>query len=211
MTLREPGRIIAPDDVGLESAGETLDARVLRVLDGDGFLAAIPGPLSHDWRGRIAFRFAFIDAPEMAQPFGEEAKGFLSALIVGERLRLAPVGKQSTDYMPFDRYRRLLCMAFLIETMQAGPVDYLLDGKRGTGTARTTRSVTRNIELEMIVNGWAWVLEQYAFDRQDEYFAAQEDARRNGRGLWMMNNPEPPWKFKQDQRRRRAERQPCLL
>jgi endonuclease YncB( thermonuclease family) len=63
--------------------------------------------------------------------------------------------------------------------------------------------VTRNIELEMIVNGWAWVVEQYSFEREDEYFKAQEDAQKNGRGLWQMDNPEPPWSFKRRQRRHR--------
>ena len=44
--------------------------------------------------------------------------------------------------------------------------------------------------------------EQYAFDREMEYFDAQDDARNNGRGLWAMDNPEPPWNFKRRQRRR---------
>ena len=67
---------------------------------------------------------------------------------------------------------------------------------------RRPRPVTRNIELEMIVNGWAWVVEQYAFDREAEYFEAQYDARRDRRGLWAMDNPEPPWTFKRRQKRR---------
>jgi endonuclease YncB( thermonuclease family) len=66
---------------------------------------------------------------------------------------------------------------------------------------KRARPVTRNIELEMIVNGWAWVAEQYTFDRENEYFAAQDDARRDRRGLWAMDNPEPPWSFKRRQRR----------
>jgi micrococcal nuclease len=48
---------------------------------------------------------------------------------------------------------------------------------------KRARPVTRNIELEMVVNGWAWVTEQYAFDRETEYFDAQDDARNNRRGL----------------------------
>ena len=104
-------------------------------------------------------------------------------------------------------------MGFFTETMHLGPVDYLVHGKCGTGVVKTARSVTRNIELEMIINGWAWVLERYAFDREDEYMAAQQAARRDKRGLWAMDNPEPPWKFKHQRRRRRAaaERQATLL
>jgi endonuclease YncB( thermonuclease family) len=64
----------------------------------------------------------------------------------------------------------------------------------------------------MVVNGWAWVMEQYAFEREEAYCAAQDDARREKRGLWAMDNPEPPWRFKQKEKRRRlvAERQPNL-
>src|SRR3546814_11056097 len=53
----------------------------------------------------------------------------------------------------------------------------------------------------MIINGWAWVTEQYAFDREEEYFEAQEDAQRNRRGLWAMDDPEPPWEFKRRRKR----------
>src|SRR3546814_5607131 len=59
----------------------------------------------------------------------------------------------------------------------------------------------RNMELEMIINGWAWVTEQYALDREEEYFEAQEDAQRNRRGLWAMDDPEPPWEFKRRRKR----------
>jgi endonuclease YncB( thermonuclease family) len=44
------------------------------------------------------------------------------------------------------------------------------------------------------------VTEQYTFDRE-KYFAAQDDARQNRRGLWAMDEPEPPWNFKRRQKR----------
>lgn len=47
------------------------------------------------------------------------------------------------------------------------------------------------------------VVEQYAFDRENEYFKAQECARQRRRGLWSINNPEPLWSFKRRQRRGR--------
>lgn len=94
-------------------------------------------------------------------------------------------------------------MAFLTDEVEVGRIEYYLNGKCGGGSVRKARSVTRNIELEMIVNGWAWVTEQYAFDREAEYFEAQNDAKRNRRGLWAMDNPEPPWNFKRRQKRRK--------
>lgn len=193
--------IIVPDDPGPAAIGETINANVQKVFDGDGFLASVWHPLRQKWVERIPFRFAFIDAPEMGQIHGQESMEFLHSLIAGKALRLCPIGKESMGYMPIDQYKRMLCMAFLTEEMQVGKVRYYLNGKCGDGTARKARPVTRNIELEMIVNGWAWVTEQYAFEREEEYFEAQEDAQRHRRGLWATDDPEPPWEFKRRQKR----------
>ena len=195
--------ILAPDDPGPADLGEMLEARVLKVFDGDGFLADVWHPAHGKWISRIPFRFAFIDAPEMDQPLGVEAKGFLGGLIAGKALRLDLIGKQSTGYMPIDQYKRMLCMAYLTEEIPIGKTEYFRNGACNAGVVKVARPVTRNIELEMIINGWAWVTEQYSFDREDEYFAAQDDASRARRGLWALDNPEPPWEFKQKQRRRK--------
>ena len=197
--------IIVPDDPGPAGPDEVLKAAVREVFDGDGFLANVWHPYRQAWVERVPFRFAFIDAPEMEQPFGPEAREFLVGLIADKELRLDPVGKESTGYMPIDPYKRVLCMAFLTEQMDVGTVDYFHEGRRGGGSVKRARAVTRNIELEMIVNGWAWVTEQYAFDREAEYFEAQDDARRDRRGLWATDNPEPPWVFKRRQRRGRKD------
>jgi endonuclease YncB( thermonuclease family) len=208
----DSAKIIAPDAPEPEDMKEMLEAEVTKVFDGDGFLAKLWQPLRGTWLDKVPFRFAFIDAPEMQQPFGPEAKAFLEQLIKGKRLSLGLIGKQSTGYVPIDGYKRLLCVGFMTEEMQPCEVTYLMNGKVETGVVKRARPVTRNIELEMIINGWAWVTEQYSFDREEEYFAAQDEAIREGRGLWAMDNPEPPWRFKQREKRRRlaAERQPNL-
>ena len=194
--------IIVPDDSGPTSSDEVLEANVIKVFDGDGFLANLWDPLREIWVQRISFRFAFIDAPEIEQPFGRESQSFLQRLIGGKTLRLDPIGKESTGGVPIDPYKRILCMGFLTEQMQIGRIDYYLNGACSTGAVRAVRSTTRNIELEMIVNGWAWVVERWAFDREEEYFEAQCDAQRNRRGLWAMDAPEPPWDFKRRKKRR---------
>jgi micrococcal nuclease len=213
MARRRLDHIIAPDPSGVAQSDQMIDARIVRVCDGDGFSAEVRDPARGFWRGPLAFRFAFIDAPEAGQPYADEARDFLASLIAGKSLCLALIGKESSGYLPLDNYRRLLCMAFLTEGLEVGPITYLMDGKCGAGNARRARSVTRNIELEMVVNGWAWVLQRYSFDRENEYGAAEAKARRDRRGLWAMNNPEPSWKFKERLRRRRvgAEQQPGLL
>jgi micrococcal nuclease len=195
--------IIVPDVPNRASPDEALKANVVKVFDGDGFLANIWHPLRETWVQRIPFRFAFIDAPEIEQPFGTESKDFLHRLIAGKSLSLDLIGKESTGNMPIDPYKRVLCMSFLTEQMGVGRIEYYMNGECRAGSVRSSRPATRNIELEMIVNGWAWVIEQYAFDREAEYFEAQDDARQHRRGLWSMDDPEPPWIFKRRQKRRK--------
>lgn len=196
--------MIAPDDPGHEQLSEMLEVRVLKVFDGDGFLASVWHPMQERWIERVPFRFAFIDAPEMGQAFGDESQAFLQRLIGGKALHLDPIGKESQGYLPIDQHKRMLCMGYLTEEMQVGQVEYYLNGRCETGSARFARSVTRNVELEMIVNGFAWVLPQYSFEREADYFEAQENARQARRGLWALDDPEPPWKFKQRQKRQEA-------
>jgi endonuclease YncB( thermonuclease family) len=211
----EPSRryIIAPDNPEPDDMTGMLEANVIEVFDGDGFMAEVWHPLRGEGIKRIPFRFAFIDAPEMQQSSGVEAREFLHELIGGKTLSLDLIGKESTSYAPIDQYRRMLCVAYLTEEVQAGEIAYFLDGKCDVRTAKRPRIVTRNVELEAIINGWAWVTQQYAFDREAEYFAAQDDAWRGRRGLWAEDDPEPPWAFKQRQKRQRkaAEGQPGLF
>lgn len=195
--------IIVPDDPGTASPLECFKANVIKVFDGDGFMADVWHPIRNAWVRGVSFRFAFIDAPEIGQPDGEEAKDFLASLIVGKTLRLDPIGKESSGYMPIDSYKRMLCMGYLTEQMGKGRVAYYLAGETHVGTVRRARPVCRNIELEMIANGWAWKLQQYTFDREDEYAAAEADARKHRRGIWASDNPEPPWRFKRRQKQNR--------
>lgn len=55
----------------------------------------------------------------------------------------------------------------------------------------------RNINLEMVEEGWAWAYRKY-LDRPhaSEYIQAEEQARSKRLGLWQQNNPQPPWEFR---------------
>lgn len=55
----------------------------------------------------------------------------------------------------------------------------------------------RNINKEMVADGWAWAYRQY-LDRPhaSEYLRAEELARVQRIGLWRQNNPQPPWEFR---------------
>jgi endonuclease YncB( thermonuclease family) len=56
---------------------------------------------------------------------------------------------------------------------------------------------TRNINLEMVAEGWAWA-SQKARKLPDgaEYLFAEEQARSKKLGLWIQDNPQPPWEFR---------------
>jgi endonuclease YncB( thermonuclease family) len=55
----------------------------------------------------------------------------------------------------------------------------------------------RNINLEMIAEGWAWAARNKSrHPLPPEYGHAEEQARARKAGLWMEDNPTPPWEFK---------------
>lgn len=55
----------------------------------------------------------------------------------------------------------------------------------------------RNINLEMLSDGWGWVYKSL-LNKTDyhRYSAAERLARAKKNGLWMQDNPQPPWDFR---------------
>lgn len=85
-------------------------------------------------------------------------------------------GKNITvEYKKRDRYRRIL-------------------GKIVLGT--------RDLNLEQIKAGFAWHYKHYQKDQSPDdrsaYAAAEEEARKTGRGLWQDKAPTPPWTFRKE-------------
>jgi endonuclease YncB( thermonuclease family) len=132
-------------------------------------------------------RFGFIDAPEMAQPGGQEAKDFLSNLIDGRWLELVLLLKMGTGRI-VDAHGRIVAVPYLRSAGSGG---------------EASGQVCRNIELEMVLNGWAWVLDRYC--PEEHYFDALEDARRHRRGIWAFDENVHPWEFKKQAYRRKRE------
>ena len=173
-----------------EPDGDTLRVQVLKVFDGDGFLARATNPLNGA-EIEIAVRCGFIDAPEMEQPGGPEARDFLNHQIGGQWLDLGLLMKMDTGGM-VDRHRRIVAVPYLWQQDGQSAANY----------------ICRNIELEMILNGWAWVLDRYC--PPDHYCDALEDAQRNRRGIWARDDNVHPWEFKKQtyRNRRRSQRSP---
>jgi micrococcal nuclease len=149
-----------------EPSPYAIEVPVLKVFDGDGFLTKIA-------EVEVAVRCGFIDAPELEQRGGCEAREFLTALIGGRKVWIDILMKMDTG-KSVDRHRRIVA------------VPYLGD--------RYPDSMTTNIEIEMLLNGWAWVLERYEPD--EIYFEALAVAQRNKRGIWAYEDNVHPWTFK---------------
>ena len=173
----------------------TLRVPVLKIFDGDGFstkISPMPG-IEID----ATVRFGFIDAPEIGQTGGVEARNFLVSLIGGKSVDIAVLTKMDTG-KNIDRYKRIVCIPYLTEDVpnrQQGRSAFWANllGK--------SESLTRHIELEMVLNGWAWVMERYEPDEQ--YFDALSDARLNKRGIWAERWNQNPWEFKKQKYQRR--------
>ena len=164
---------------------------MLRVFDGDGFLTRIQVS-GREFEASV--RFGFIDAPEMGQPGGLEARDFLTNLIANQWLDLAILVKMDTGGI-IDGHGRIVAVPYLRSSISQYLESSSILG-RLFGLSSTAQTC-RNIELEMVLNGWAWVLDRYEPDGR--YFEALEDARRHRRGIWARDDNLHPWEFKKRQ------------
>ncbi len=110
--------------------------------------------------GSATVRLIGIDAPERSHPtigkeyYGDESAAHLSSLCLGKTVRMEKGAEER------DRYDRLLRYVFL------SPPD------------------GRLLNLEMIRAGMARAYTRFPFSRRDEFVAAENLARRDGKGLW---------------------------
>lgn len=59
----------------------------------------------------------------------------------------------------------------------------------------------RNINREMVDEGWAWAYRQYLKrPYASDFITAEEAARSARKGLWQQPNPQPPWEFRKSLR-----------
>ena len=57
----------------------------------------------------------------------------------------------------------------------------------------------KNLNKELLREGLAWWYEKHARDRTD-YCDLQDEAKREGRGLWSDPDAIPPWEFRWKER-----------
>ena len=115
MSPQSSSALIVPE----QPEGYRIRVPVLKVFDGDGFASRvraheITGNPLHREEVEITARFGFIDAPEIGQSGGEEARSFLESLIGGRSVELAILMKMDTG-RSLDRFGRVVCVPYLAE------------------------------------------------------------------------------------------------
>jgi len=136
--------------------------RVVRVVDGDTFIAHIDGE-------DIRIRLIGVDTPESVHPnkdveyFGIEASDFLKKMLSGERVFF----KYDQNYSATnhkDRYGRMLAYAY-----------------------RASDSLFVNAEI--LRQGYGHAYTNYPFTFLEDFLKLKRDARMQKRGLWADESP----------------------
>lgn len=160
--------LLLPSPGFSKEAIRTLDGIVTKVSDGDTIQVQSDGT-------KLKIRLYGIDAPETEKSnkrTGQITKPGQPYGLEAENALRGEIGGQRVriDVMDIDRYKRLVSIVYL---------------------------GNRNINKEMVADGWAWAYRQY-LDRAyaSEYINLEERARLRRLGLWKNYNPQPPWEFR---------------
>jgi endonuclease YncB( thermonuclease family) len=147
----------------------SIEGTVIKVSDGDTI------QVMDSLGTKVKVRFYGIDCPETEKSNRKTGRVSKPGQPYGEEAYRALQGKLQRqhvrlDVMDIDRYGRTVSIVWLGD---------------------------RNINKEMVLEGWAWAYKQY-LDRPhaSEYIEAEEQARTKRLGLWQQNNPQPPWEFR---------------
>lgn len=150
-----------------------VEGKVVKVSDGDTILV-----LTADG-AKLKSRLYGIDAPET--PKGNHGTGKINkpGQPYGEEaervLTQKVLGKMvRLEILDIDQYKRIVSRV-------------ILNG--------------RDINREMVREGWAWAYKQYLQSPYaSEYIGAEKQARTARLGLWQQSNPQPPWEFRKTHR-----------
>lgn len=152
----------------------SIEGLVTRISDGDTI------HVTDSLGTKVKVRFYGIDCPETQKENQRSGKISKQGQPFGEEAYQTLKTKLQRqrvrlDVMDIDKYKRAVCLVWLGD---------------------------RNINLEMVSDGWAWAYIKY-LDRPhaSEYIQAEEQARSKRLGLWQQGNPQPPWEFRKLQKK----------
>ena len=73
----------------------------------------------------------------------------------------------------------------------------IMDRDQYGRTVGVVRLAGRDINRELVADGWGWAYRHYLNGPYaSAYIGAEESARARRAGLWRQNNPQPPWEFR---------------
>lgn len=140
--------------------GQTLEGRIVGIADGDTATLLTANNES------VRIRFAFIDAPEKSQPYGQAAKKNLGELIYNQTV--------SVEVKDKDRYGRTVG-----QVRVNGKDVNLAQVQAGYAWHYQTYAKKMQSRAEF-----------------DAYAQAQANARAARLGLWQDASPTPPWDYR---------------
>ena len=159
--------LLSPQAFARESL-RVLEGAVLRVSDGDTINIDSGGT-------KVKIRFYGIDTPETEKINRRTGQVSKPGQPYGDEACHALESKIANqrvrvEVMDRDRYGRLVSVVWLDN---------------------------RNINKEMVADGWAWAYRQcLGRPHTSEYIDAEERAHARRIGLRRQSNPQPPWEFR---------------
>ena len=157
---------------------EILQCQVHDVSDGDRFICL------DSQQQKVTVLLANVDAPELKQVYGQEAKQALSKWIKGKNINFLAVNSElfCTREQNMDE-KGQICADI---------------GLEGYLTERENSSPEQSINYQMIEQGNAWLAPSPLLELgMTIYHKAEQDAREAKRGLWADADPIVPWLWRE--------------
>jgi micrococcal nuclease len=166
------GMVLFAASVSCSGEAETIRGTVAHVRDGDTLV------LRTGTGRNLEIRLANIDSPETRK-------------VIGKKTDRTVIGGQ-----PFaDSARKALASKILFRRVRV-EVDDMDRYGRSVGVVFCEG---RNVNMEMVEDGWAWAyVNRFARPQIGDYVDAERQARSTKTGHWRQKNPQPPWEFRRD-------------
>ena len=164
----KPVVVSAANDSRWIKSGESKKVTAQFFIPSDGDTARVVNPGNPS--DSLVCRFTGVDAPETSHGKGKPGQPYGEDSLKNLQRLVANKEVQVTVRGGVDKYGRSVC-------------DISVEGK--------------DINLEQIKGGFAWLYEQYAPPEvKEQYKAAQSNAMKNGLGLWAGQDPvyPPTWR-----------------
>lgn len=118
-------------------------------------------------------------------------------------IRMSNIDAPETKGQPFGQQAKMQLSSKIFGKNVSVKVDGKDHYNRQLGTIMLEN---RNINLEMVQEGYAWCYRQYCKDGR--FMAAETSARNSNLGLWSMPYAVAPWEFRSDKKSSSASPKP---